>query len=401
MNKNKVELLAPAGNLSRLKIALLYGADACYIGGKNYSLRANANNFSLDEIREACSYAHNLSKKIYVTVNIVFHNEDIQGLKEYLMELAKAKVDAIISSDPSIIDIIKENNIPLDIHISTQISTLNYEQALFWKNLGIPRIVLGREASSTEIKEIIEKTGMEVEMFIHGAMCSSYSGRCVLSNYFTNRDANRGGCAQICRWEFDLADKDRKIINRPTKFTMSTKDLSLITNLNDILDLGVASLKIEGRMRSDYYIATVVKTYREAIDDYYNNSLTKERINYYEKILSRVANRDNTTQFFNGLPGVEGQYYLGRQELSNQDFLGVVLDYNVNTKMVTIKQKNYFKKGDIVEFFGPNIKTFTYTIKDIYDEENNLIEIINHPEQIVKFKVENKLYPQDIMRIEI
>ena len=401
MNKKRTELLAPAGNLDKLKIALLYGADACYIGGKNYSLRANANNFTLDEIREACIYAHKLNKKIYVTVNIVFHNENIEGLVDYLKKLSEYKVDAIISSDPSVIDIIKENNIDLVVHISTQMSTLNYESALFWKDLGIPRVVLGREANREEIKEIIDKTGLEVEMFIHGAMCSSYSGRCVLSNYFTGRDANRGGCAQICRWEFDLVDKDKNKIESDTKFTMSTKDLSHISNLKDILDLGVDSLKIEGRMRSDYYIATVVKTYRDAIDDYYNNELTKEKIEYYTKILNRVANRDSTSQFFLKFPGVNEQYYLGRQEISNQDYLGIVLDYDKETKIVTLEQRNYFKKGDNVEFFGPNIKNFTYIIEDIYDEDNNLIEVANHPKQIVKFKVDTELYPKDMMRVKI
>lgn len=401
MNKKKVELLAPAGNLEKLKIALLYGADACYFGGKNYSLRANANNFALDEIKEACLYAHKLNKKIYVTVNIIFHNENIDGLVDYLKKLSEYKVDAIIVSDPSVIDIIIKNNIDLVVHISTQMSTLNYESALFWKDLGIPRVVLGREASREEIKEIIDKTGLEVEMFIHGAMCSSYSGRCVLSNYFTGRDANRGGCAQICRWEFDLVDKDKNKIESNTKFTMSTKDLSHISNLKDILDLGVDSLKIEGRMRSDYYIATVVKTYRDAIDDYYNNELTTEKIKYYTKILNRVANRDSISQFFDRFPGVNEQYYLGRQEISNQDYLGIVLDYDKDSKIVTLEQRNYFKTGDIVEFFGPNIKSFTYTIKDIYDEENNIITIANHPKQIVKFKVDTELYPKDIMRIKI
>lgn len=400
MNK-KIELLSPAGNLERLKIALLYGADACYIGGKNYSLRANANNFSLEDIKEACIYAHNLNKKIYVTVNIVFHNEDLEGLVEYLKKLSEYGVDAIIVSDPSVIDIIRENNIDLQIHISTQISTLNYEQALFWKSLGISRIVLGREASSQEINEIKDKSGMEVEMFIHGAMCSSYSGRCVLSNYFTNRDANRGGCAQICRWEFDLADKGKNIIESDAKFTLATKDLSLITNLKDILDMNIDSLKIEGRMRSNYYIATVVKTYRDAIDNYYNGDLTNEKVGYYTKILNRVANRDSVSQFFDKFPGVSEQYYLGRQEVSNQDFLGIVLDYNLDTKIVTLEQRNYFKTGDIVEFFGPNTKTFTYTIKKIYDEDNNIIEIARHPRQIVKFKVDEKLEKEDIMRIKI
>ena len=401
MNKKKVELLAPAGNIDKLKIALLYGADACYIGGKSYSLRANANNFTLDEIKEACNYAHKLNKKIYVTVNIIFHNENIEGLVEYLKKLSEYKVDAIISSDPSVIDIIKDNNIDLVVHISTQMSTLNYESALFWKDLGIPRVVLGREANKEEIKQIMNKTGLEVEMFIHGAMCSSYSGRCVLSNYFTGRDANRGGCAQICRWEFDLVDKDKKLIESDTKFTMSTKDLSHISILDEILELGVDSLKIEGRMRSDYYIATVVKTYRDAIDDYYDNELTKDKIEHYTKVLDRVANRDSISQFFNKFPSVNEQYYLGRQEVSNQDYLGIVLDYDKDNNMVTLEQRNYFKKGDIVEFFGPNIKNFTYTIEDIYDEDNNLIEIANHPKQIVKFKVDISLYPNDMMRVKI
>ena len=204
----KIELLAPAGNIEKLKFAYLYGADACYIGGRDYSLRANAKNFSIEEIQEAVKYAHNLNKKVYVTVNIVFHNEDIKGIKEYLIALSEAKVDAIIVSDPSVIDIVRDNNIDLKIHISTQASTLNYESVLFWKSKGVERVVLAREVSKEEIKEIIDLTSMEIETFVHGAMCSSYSGRCVLSNYFTNRDANRGGCAQICRWEFPLYDKD-------------------------------------------------------------------------------------------------------------------------------------------------------------------------------------------------
>jgi len=200
----KIELLAPAGSIDRLKIALLYGADAVYFGGRNYSLRANAKNLGIDEISEACDYAHGFGKRVYVTVNIVFHNEDTDGLIDYLRELEKCGVDAIIVSDPLVINIVKENNINIPIHISTQYSSVNYETVKFWKRLGVERVVLGRETSREEIKEIIDKTGIEVETFVHGAMCSSYSGRCVLSNYFTNRDANRGGCSQICRCNFDL-----------------------------------------------------------------------------------------------------------------------------------------------------------------------------------------------------
>ena len=395
---NKIELLAPAGNLEKLKIACLYGADAIYIAGTRYGLRANAKNFTENDLKEAINYAHNLNKKVYVTVNITFHNEDTKDLIEYLKFLSSIKTDAIIISDLLIIDIIKENNIKIPIHISTQLSTSNIESVNFLKNEGVERVVLARECHKDNIKEIIEETKIEVECFVHGAMCSSISGRCVLSNYFTNRDANRGACAQICRWCFDLYEED-KLVKSKIPFTMSTKDLSLITNLKEMIEIGITSLKVEGRMRSNYYIATVISTYRKAIDDYYNNSLTEEKINYYQKILNRVANRESTSQFFNHFPKEDGQYFIGRQENSNQDFLGIILDYNDKTKEVTLTQRNYFKKGDKVEIFGPNIKTISFEMPDIYDEEGNILEVANHPEQIVKFKLNKKVYPNDIMRI--
>jgi U32 family peptidase len=398
---DKVELLAPSGSLDRLKIAFLYGADAVYIGGRNFSLRANATNFSIEEIFDACSYAHNINKKVYVTVNIIFHNDNIEGLVDYLKELEACKVDAIISSDPMIIDVIKENNINLKIHLSTQMSCANTEAALFFKDLGVERVVLARECSRENIKSIIDNAKIEVETFVHGAMCSSYSGRCVLSNYFTKRDANRGGCAQICRWTFDLCDKDKNIIESDTKFTMSTKDLSMIDNLKDMIDIGITSLKIEGRMRSNYYIATVVSAYREAIDNYYNNTLTEEKIAYYKKVLNRVANRESTSQFYNSFPGVEGQYFLGRQEISNQDFLGVVLDYDDDNHIVTLVQKNYFKPKDKVSMFGPSIETFDFEIPNIYDIDNNKLDVARHPEEIIKFKLDKKVYKDDIMRVKL
>ena len=398
---DKVELLAPSGSLDRLKIAFLYGADAVYIGGRNFSLRANATNFSIEEIFDACNYAHNINKKVYVTVNIIFHNDNIEGLVDYLKELETCKVDAIISSDPMIIDVIKENNINLKIHLSTQMSCANTEAALFFKDLGVERVVLARECSRENIKSIIDNAKIEVETFVHGAMCSSYSGRCVLSNYFTKRDANRGGCAQICRWTFDLCDKDKNIIESDTKFTMSTKDLSMIDNLKDMIDIGITSLKIEGRMRSNYYIATVVSTYREAIDNYYNNTLTEEKIAYYKKVLNRVANRESTSQFYNSFPGVEGQYLLGRQEISNQDFLGVVLDYDDDNHIVTLVQKNYFKPKDKVSMFGPSIETFDFEIPNIYDIDNNKLDVARHPEEIIKFKLDKKVYKDDIMRVKL
>lgn len=397
----KVELLAPAGNLEKLKFAFLYGADACYIGGRNYSLRANAKNFSIEEIQEAVKYAHNLNKKVYVTVNIVFHNEDIKGIKEYLIALSEAKVDAIIVSDPLIIDIINDNNINLKVHISTQASTLNYEAVSFWKSQGVERVVLAREMSKNEIKEIIDKTGMEIETFVHGAMCSSYSGRCVLSNYFTKRDANRGGCAQICRWEFPLYDKNNNMIESETKFTASSKDLMMLTKVKEMIEIGIVSLKVEGRMRSNYYVATVINTYRNLIDDYYENKLTEEKVEYYQKILDRVANREATVQFWDKLPTVNEQYYLGRNEVSNQDFLGIVKDYDEKTSMVTITERNYFQTGDEVEIFGPNIKPFSFKMPDIYNEDGEKVNIGRHPEEILKFKLDKKVYPNDMIRIKI
>lgn len=398
----KIELLAPAGNLEKLKYAYLYGADACYIGGTDFSLRANAKNFSLEDIQTACDYAHERNKKVYVTVNIIFHNEDYKGLEEYLQRLDKIGVDAIIIADLFIIDLVKKLNLKLKIHISTQNSTLNYKAVEFLsKYENVERIVLARECNKEEIKEIISKTKLGIECFLHGAMCSSYSGRCTLSNYFTNRDANRGGCAQICRWEFPLYDKDYKLISTDTLFTMSSKDLSMINNLKEMIDLGICSLKVEGRMRSNYYVATVINTYRCAIDDYYNHKLDTNKINYYKRILDRVANRESVCQFFDKMVDVESQYYLGRNEVSNQDFLGIVLDYDQKTNMLTLTQRNYFKKGDTVEIFGPSIETFSFKISDIYDNDGNLLEVANHPEQIVKFKLDKQVYPNDIMRIKI
>lgn len=394
----KVELLSPAGSIERLKIALLYGADAVYIGGRDYSLRANAKNFSLDEINEACEYAHKLNKRVYVTVNIVFHNEDIEGLVDYLKELEKCQVDAVIISDPLVINIIHENKIKIPIHISTQYSSVNYEVVNFWKKLGVERVVLGRETSKEEIKEIIDRTGMDIEIFIHGAMCASYSGRCVLSNYLTNRDANRGGCAQICRWNFEM-DVDGEIVPSNTKFTMCSKDLCMLEVIPDIINIGVCSLKVEGRMRSIYYIATVINTYRRAIDDYYNGMLDDKKIKKYLKVLNRVANRDNAVQFFDKFPTEEEQYFGEREEVSNQDYLGIVDDYD--GEYVSLITKNFFKPGDEVEIISPNRETFSFVVPEIYDNELNILECARHPEEIIKFKLNREVSKYDMMRIKI
>lgn len=396
---HKIELLSPAGSLEKIKVALDYGADAVYFGGRSYSLRANAKNLDIDEIKEACDYAHKKNKKVYVTVNIIFHNKDTEGLVDYLHKLEEAKVDAIIVADPLVIKLVKENNIKIPIHISTQTSTANYESVLFWKDLGVERVVLARETGRNEIKEIIDKTGVDLECFIHGAMCSSYSGRCVLSNYFTKRDANRGGCAQICRWNFTLCDKSKLEIESKTKFTMSCKDLSMVHNINDMIDIGITSFKIEGRMRSIYYVATVVNTYRRLIDDILNNNLTKEKEERYIRILDRVANRDSISQFYNKFPGKFEQYYTERQEDSNQDFLGLVNAYEDGYAIISVK--NYFKKGDSVEFMSPHYEEYSEVIKEIIDEEGNYRDIANHPEEILKIKVNREVYPGDMIHVKI
>ena len=389
------ELLAPAGDIERLKIALLYGADAVYIGGSLFSLRANAINFTEEQIEESVIFAHKLNKKVYVTVNISLHNKEVELLIEYLKTLDKIGVDAIIASDPAVIHIAKEHT-NLEIHLSTQQSTLNYEAIKFWKSEGVTRIVLARETSKEEIKGIMDNCDIEIETFIHGAMCTSYSGRCVLSNFFTGRDSNRGGCSQICRWNFNLLNEKHELLQGEKDFTLSTKDLSQLKYIPEMIDQGITSFKIEGRMRSVYYIATVVSTYRNVIDSYLLNGKKEYNLDN-ERILNNVANRDSISQFYDGNYTKETQYYNGRIEVSNQEFLGIILNYENN--YITLEQRNYFELGDEVEFFGPNVEPFKIVIEEIIDEENNQIDIVRHPKQIVKIRVPKELHEFDMMRM--
>ena len=388
-----IELLAPAGDLEKLKFAFHYGADAVYIGGQNFSLRANAKNFSLEDIKVGVEYAHKMQKRVYVTVNIIFHNKDTEGLEEYLWELSRIHVDAVIVSDLFVIELIRKQNIPLEVHLSTQASVLNHKSASFYKSLGVTRIVLAREASREDIKAIKESTGLELECFVHGAMCTSLSGRCVLSNRLTNRDANRGGCAQICRWVFEVEDSP--------KFSMTSKDLNMIPYLEEMITSGVNSFKVEGRMRGIYYIATVILCYRRMLDKIKDHSLTKEDEAYYLALLNRVANRESSPQFFDKLPGEKEQYFLGRQEVSNQDFLGLVLDYDEKEQIVTLEQRNYFKVGDEVQFFGPNMETFSYTVHTIWNENGEEISVANHPNMILKMPLDRHVSRLDMMRIKV
>lgn len=394
----KPELLAPAGDLEKLKIAIIYGADAVYLGGINFGLRANTGNFDLNDLKEGLAFAHSHGSKVYVTVNIVLHNEEGKNLVSYLKQLDEIGVDAIIVSDPAIIKMAKENT-DLEIHLSTQQSTINKEAIKFFKKEGVTRVVLARETSKQEIKKIKDEIDIELEYFIHGAICASYSGRCVLSNYLTARDSNRGGCSQICRWDFDLIGDDEQIRgNKP--FTFCSKDLSMAECLPELIDLGVDSFKIEGRMRSIYYIATVVNVYRKLIDKYCNDKEHYEYNSEYKRILDNCSNRDSIVQFFNDKNDHTFGYYNGRQEISNQDFLGIVLDYNEKTNEVLLEQRNYFKKGDIVEFFGPTIEPFTYEIGDIIDENGENIDVVRHPKQHIKLIVDKTLTKDCMMRIK-
>ena len=385
------EVLSPAGDLERLKWALMYGADAVYIGGYNYSLRANANNFSIQDITEGVAFAHSLGKKVYVTVNILFHNEDLEGLTEYLTTLSDIGVDAFIVSDLAVIKRIHELNLKPEIHISTQESSVNKFAVKFWESVGATRVVLARECSKIDILDIKNNTDAELEVFIHGAMCTSYSGRCVLSNYVTKRDSNRGGCSQVCRFIFKTKNYD--------DFQIASKDLSMIDHIPELVDMGVSSLKIEGRMRSMYYIATVVNTYKNVVTLYKEGKLTNELTEYYKRVLNRLSNRENKSQFFTGDVNVSDQYYTGRKEVSNQDFLGVVLDYSDN--VMKIEQRNNFKVGDTIEVFGPNTLTTKIKVDSIINEENESVSVASHPQEVLYVKVPFKVEKNDILRVPI
>lgn len=388
-----IELLAPAGDKERCKFAFLYGADAIYFGGQNYSLRANAKNFTDEEIKWTTDYAHSLNKKVYVTVNIIFHNEDLMGLKDYLIYLDSINVDGVIASDIVVLKLIQELKLKFKVILSTQASTLNEYTAQFYKSLGVKQVVLAREALTDDIKNIKEKTGLEIECFVHGAMCISISGKCILSSIMTNRDSNRGGCAQICRWIFNEDDEH--------PFSMTPKDLNMIDNIKEMIDLGVTTFKVEGRMRSIYYIATVILCYRKIIDKILSNTLTNEDKTYYLKILNRCANRDSAPQFFHKLPAENDEYFNLRDEESNQDFLGIVKGYDEKTHMATIEERNFFKIGDEIEFFGPNTDTTSYRVENIYDENDNALEKANMPRMIVKIPLPFKVYENDLLRVKI
>ncbi len=374
----KIELLSPAGDLERLKVTLLYGADAVYIGGEKYNLRANAHNFTFDEIREGCCFAHKLGKKVHLTLNIVFHNEDMDGVEEYIHKVVECGIDAFIVSDPFLISYIKTNFPHVEVHLSTQNSTSNYKAIEFFEKEGIDRVVLARELSKNEIEDIIKRVSCDIEVFIHGAMCTCFSGRCALSNYITNRDANRGGCAQVCRFSFSCPhEKD---------FTMALKDMNMAEYIGDLIEIGVRSLKVEGRMRSLYYLATVIGTYREIIDLYYENLLTSKRMEVLQERLDRVANRETSTHYFMKEADDTDQYYTGRVEVSNQDYLGQVIDYH--DQLIQFYERNYFEVGDLIEVFTPDGEHISFVVEELFNDKMESVSVARHPDSIYYVKLE-------------
>lgn len=393
----KIELLAPAGNLERLKVALAYGADAVYIGGQKYSLRARASNFSISDIKEAVCEAKKYNAKIYVTCNIIAHNSDLVDTKDfinYLKDLDNVGVTGVIISDLGLIDLANKAKTNLEIHISTQLSTMNSETINLLKNKGACRVVLARECSLRDIKKISKISPIELEVFIHGGMCMSISGKCVLSNYMTGRDANRGGCAQSCRWFYNLYnDKKQKVSNN--LFTFSSKDLQTLKFIKKLIKYNVSSLKIEGRMKSEYYLATIISQYRQLIDSIYAN----KKIDYKKHIkeMAKAESRPASSGFFKGNITKNEQIFDKTAEIPLQDFVARVLDYDKETKTVKIEQRNNFNINNHFEVLSPK-GTFTLKIKEMWNDNNEPVETARHAKEILYFKSDIEFTKFDMLR---
>lgn len=405
--QNKPELLAPAGNMEKCKIALRYGADAVYLGGKMFGLRAFANNFSIEEIAEAAAYTHGLGKKVYVTVNIFAHNEDLARLPDYLLELQQAGVDALLISDLGVWNVARQTVPEMPLHVSTQANTSNWAAVQAWKALGAERVVLARELSLEEIREIGARTDVELEAFVHGAMCISYSGRCLLSSYLTGRDGNRGACAQACRWEYSLIEKNRsdegfdiEEDERGT-YVMNSKDLCLIDHIPDLIEGGICSLKIEGRMKSIHYVATVVSVYRKAIDAYCNDPKKYQVTDEWRQELEKVSHRPYTKGFAFGKPGSDGQVYTTSSYEQTHDFVGIVLAYDADAKRAYIEQRNNVKNGEVLELLMPDGELFPLTLEDMRNADGESIDCAPHAQQKFSIVSDRALMPDSLLRRKV
>lgn len=396
---NKTELLAPAKDLNKAKIAIMYGADAVYVGGKSFSLRSRASNFSIDDFKELVKFASKYKAKVYVTCNIVFHDEDYEGIKEYLKELEEIGIDGIIISSLALLTIAEKYAPKLERHISTQLSSNNSSAIKILSSWGADRVVLARESSLEQIKKISAKVDTPLEVFIHGGMCSNYSGRCMLSNRMTLRDANRGGCAHSCRWKYTIYEDNNVISEEACPLSMSSKDLRAVEFIPELLKIGVASLKIEGRMKSEYYIAQVVKTYRNLIDEYYEKgNISEDRITYYKNELIKAENRPSDTGFLAGQIDNNKNLYGINGAGVTHDYVALVRAYDHNRSLALIEVKNKFSTSDTLEIFGPNINNYQVNNPLIFDDEWNKIDLANKPTSLLFFRSPIVLSAGDMIR---
>lgn len=405
--RNTAELLVPASSLEVLKTAVIFGADAVYIGGEAFGLRANAKNFSKEDMIKGIAFAHEHNVKVYVTANILAHNGDLEGARAYFTELKEVKPDALIISDPGMFMIAKEVCPEIEIHISTQANNCNYQTYLFWHQLGAQRVVSARELSLAEIKEIRANIpeDLEIETFIHGAMCISYSGRCLLSNYFTGRDANQGACTHPCRWKYAVVEEKRPgeylpvYENERGTYIFNSKDLCMIEHIPEICEAGIDSLKIEGRMKTALYVATVARTYRKALDDYYESE-EKYRANmeWYKSEIGKCTYRQFTTGFFFGKPTNETQIYDSNTYVNEYIYLGIIEEVREDG-LVRIEQRNKFCVGDTIEIMKPNGENVSVTVDGMYDEEMQPVESCPHSKQLIYLKLSQTPEQYDLLRV--
>ncbi len=400
------EVLAPAGTLEKLKVAITYGADAVYIGGNAYGLRSRAGNFSYEEMAEGVAFAKAHAAKVYVAANMVTHEGNQEGAGEFFRTLRDIGISAVIISDPALIEICVLEAPGLPIHLSTQASATNFETLEFWREEGLERVVLAREVSMAELAEIRKSTTIEIETFVHGAMCISYSGRCTLSNHMSMRDANRGGCSQSCRWKYDLFDlpfgTERRSLTEngtvPEEFSMSAVDMSMIEHIPDFIQNGVDSLKIEGRMKSIHYVSTVANVYKAAVDSYMADPEKYVCKQEWIDELWKVAQRELSTGFYYHVPTENEQLFGKRRKIPQYKFIGDVLAYDETTKTATIRQRNVFETGDEIEFYGPSFRHFSQTVTEMYNEDHELINRAPHPMMILTMPVARPVQVGDMMR---
>ncbi|SQE94064.1 peptidase [Streptococcus pyogenes] len=403
--KKRPEVLSPAGTLEKLKVAIDYGADAVFVGGQAYGLRSRAGNFSMEELQEGIDYAHARGAKVYVAANMVTHEGNEIGAGEWFRQLRDMGLDAVIVSDPALIVICSTEAPGLEIHLSTQASSTNYETFEFWKAMGLTRVVLAREVNMVELAEIRKRTDVEIEAFVHGAMCISYSGRCVLSNHMSHRDANRGGCSQSCRWKYDLYDMpfggERRSLKGeiPEDYSMSSVDMCMIDHIPDLIENGVDSLKIEGRMKSIHYVSTVTNCYKAAVDAYMESpeafyAIKEELIDE----LWKVAQRELATGFYYGIPTENEQLFGARRKIPQYKFVGEVVAFDSASMTATIRQRNVIMEGDRIECYGPGFRHFETIVKDLHDADGQKIDRAPNPMELLTISLPREVKPGDMIR---